>query len=209
MTVEFQNDPLWAQPVLSYTVASFAPPSLQQAAQPVQKALATIAGGADRLHLAPSPSLHISLYGIAPVRSDFDKEAYWRQEGAAALAELARFCASQPPITLRLHQLRATATAVIAVAESNEAIWDLRRRMAKILPPPPGGAVQYDLIHMTIARYAQAAALPADFAGRIAALPIDLLFPIETILVMRETIYPSLAYDTVAAHALSAAELVP
>jgi hypothetical protein len=208
MTDAFLGDPLWARPVLSYTLASFASDGFQQQVARILSRIAEIAGGPDHLHLPPLPTLHASLYGIAPVRSNFDKEAYWQAHGPRALAELVEFCAGQRAFALRLRRLRATPTAVIAVAEPEEAVWALRRRMAEALPPPPGGAVRYDLIHVTLARYAQPEKLPADFAMRIAACTIDLSFPIETIVVMRETVYPSLAYDTVAAQSLMTAEFV-
>ncbi|MFN4276127.1 MAG: 2'-5' RNA ligase family protein [Ferrovibrio sp.] len=207
MNTGFSLDSFWQQPARSYGVAALASAGTQAALQPVLTQVATIAAPCG-LCLVPPAHQHLSLYAAAPVRQDFDKDAYWAANAATVLAALRDWAAAQKPVTLRFTSLRATPTAVIAMAddraEAGAAVWSLRRRLAEVLPPPPGGAPRYDLIHLTLARYAAPSALPADFAARIAALPVDLEFPLRDVIVLRETRYPALEFDILATLPLGA-----
>lgn len=204
----FTGDPLWQQPALSYNIAAMADATVQAAAAPLVDVVVALAGGRELLHVAPLTALHLSLYGVAPVRSSFDKDAYWADVRALALSGLQQWTARQVAPVLRFRRLKATPAAVIAVAEPDDAIWSLRRAMAAALPPPPGGAPRYDLIHMTLARYAQPQALPAGFAAAVAAAPVALDFPVRRVILMRETQYPALAYETLSTQALRVPETV-
>lgn len=204
----FVADPLWGRKALSYTIVAFATPALQAEAAPVLQAIADAAATSRALLLTPAPTLHVSIYSVAPVRLDFDKEAYWRTHRDTVLTLLEDWCRVRPPGGLRFRALHALPAAVVGVAERNEAIWELRRRLAEALPPPPGGAPHYDMIHMTFARYAEPALLPADFAARIGAVPLDLVFRPDAVTAMGETVYPSLAYDRIAVMPFRAPEAV-
>jgi len=203
----FLGDPLWQQPARSYNVAAFADPDVQAEAAPLIDRIAALAGGREALLVTPLDKLHLSLYGIAPVRSSFDKDAYWTTARPLAAAVLQDWCARQAMPLLRFRGLKATPGAVIAVAEPDEAIWTLRRALAAALPPPPGGAPKYDLIHMTLARYARPQQLSADFAAAIAAQAIALDFPLRQVILMRETQYPALAFETMSTHTLRLPEM--
>lgn len=204
----FTEDPLWQRPAQSYNIAAMAPATVQAAAAPLLDAVAVAAGGHRHLHIAPLPALHLSLYTVAPVRSIFDKDAYWADVRPAALSVLRDWCAGHAAPLLRFRGLKATPAAVIAVADPDETVWALRRAMAAALPVPPGGAPKYDLIHMTLARYAQPQALPADFAATIAAMPVALDFPLRQVILMKETQYPSLGFETLLTQALRAPEMI-
>ncbi|WP_374466267.1 2'-5' RNA ligase family protein [Ferrovibrio sp.] len=201
MSGGFSLDPFWQQPARSYGVAALAPAGTQGALQPVLAQIAATAMPCG-LRLVPSSHQHLSIYAVAPVRQNFDKDAYWAANAAKVETELRAWAATLPPVMLRFSGLRATPTAVIAVAddssEAAEAVWGLRRHLAAILPPPPDGAPRYDLIHITLARYAAPDMLPPDFAARIAALPVDLEFPLQQVVLLRETRYPALEFDILA-----------
>lgn len=197
MSTGFSLDPFWQQPARSYGVAALAPAGMQAALPPLLAQIAAIAAPCG-LRLVPLQMQHLSIYAIAPVRQDFDKDAYWHANQAAAMAALRDWASAQKPVTLRFTGLRATSTAVIAVAEPDEAIWSLRRRLAVALPSPPGGAPHYNLIHVTLARYGAPDMLPPDFSTRISALSIDLRFPLRDVTVFREMRYPALEFDTLA-----------
>jgi hypothetical protein len=205
----FVRDQYWSQPLISYTVMQMLQPAAREACLRVLQQVAAIAGGADRLLIAPDETFHLSLYAIAPVRSDFDKDAWWAIHGDQALAVFRRWCDTQPAARLNFRELRATSTAVIAVAERNEAVWSLRRALRAEVPQPPGGTPNYDMIHMTLARYAQPEYLPADFAARVAALPLQLDVDLNAVTLMRETAYPLLGGAAVETHALNTPEKVP
>lgn len=204
----FLRDPHWSRPLLSYTVMALLQPAARAGCVQALQKIAAIAGAADHLLVAPPDTFHLSLYAIAPVRSDFDKDAWWAIHGPQALTVFRRWCDSQPAAVLRFHRLRATATAVIAIAEPDDAVWRLRRMMQADVPQPPGGTPQYDMIHMTLARFAAPDRLPADFADRIAALPLSIDVPLQDACVMRETAYPLLGGAPVESRALLAPEKV-
>lgn len=204
----FVRDPYWSQPLISYTVMAMLQPVARAACLRVLQQVSTIAGGTDRLLIAPAETFHLSLYAIAPVRSDFDKDAWWRIHGAQALAVFRRWCDTQPAALLKFRELRATSTAVIAVAEPHDAVWSLRRALRAEVPQPPGGTPNYDMIHMTLARYAQPEKLPADFGPSVAALPLQLDVDLNAVTLMRETVYPLLGGAPVETHALKTSEKV-
>jgi hypothetical protein len=204
----FIRDPYWSQPLISYTVMQMLQPAARAACLDVLRQVAEMAGGADRLLIAPAETFHLSLYAIAPVRSDFDKDAWWAIHGDRARTVLHRWCDTQPAAFLRFRELRATSTAVIAVAEPQDAVWSLRRALRAGVPQPPGGTPEYDMIHMTLARYAQPEKLPADFAARVAALPLQLDVDLNAVTLMRETAYPLLGGAPVETHALNTPEKV-
>jgi hypothetical protein len=200
------RDPHWARPLISYTVMNLLDAvSREQSLQAIRQ-VAAIAGSADHLLVAPAETLHLSLYAIAPVRSDFDKDAWWAVHGALALSVFRRWCDTQPATTLRFRELRATSTAIIAMAEHDDAVWTLRRMMRESVPQPPGGTPNYDMIHMTLARYARPDVFPADFAAQVAALPLLIDAPLHQASLMRETAYPLLGGAPLETRALLAPE---
>ncbi len=202
----FIRDQYWSQPLISYTVMQMLEPAAREACLAVLHQVSGIAGSADHLLIAPADTFHLSLYAIAPVRSDFDKDAWWQIHGETALAAFRRWCDAQPAAVLRFRKLRVTQTAVIAVAEPHDAVWNLRRMLRAEVPQPPGGTPNYDMIHMTLARYAQPDKLPADFATRVSALPLALDVRLFEATLMRETAYPLLGGKPVETHALKIPE---
>jgi hypothetical protein len=204
----FIRDQYWSQPLVSYTVMQLLDPAGRAACVEVLRLVSAIAGSADYLLIAPAETFHLSLYAIAPVRSDFDKDAWWQSHGEQALAVFRRWCTTQPATVLHFRELRVTQTAVIAVAEPHDAVWSLRRMLRADVPQPPGGTPNYDMIHMTLARYAQPEKLPADFAARVTALPLDLKVRLHDVALVRETAYPLLGGRPVETHMLQAPEKV-
>jgi hypothetical protein len=204
----FIRDQYWAQSLVSYTVMQMLEPAARAHCVEILHQVSGIAGSADHLLIAPADTFHLSLYAIAPVRSDFDKDAWWQIHGETALAAFRRWCDAQPATVLRFRELRVTQTAVIAVAEPQEAVWSLRRMLRAEVPQPPGGTPDYDMIHMTLARYAQPEKLPAEFAARVTALPLALDVRLFEPMLVRETAYPLLSGKPVETHRLKAAEKV-
>jgi hypothetical protein len=202
------RDPHWSRPLISYTVMALLDAAAREASQHAIARVAAIAGAADHLLVAPAETLHLSLYAIAPVRSDFDKDAWWAVHGDLALSVFRRWCDTQPATVLRFRQLRATSTAIIAIAETDDTVWALRRLMRAEVPQPPGGTPDYDMIHMTLARYARPEVFPADFVARVAALPLQIDVPLREPCVMRETAYPLLGGAAIETRALQAPETV-
>lgn len=206
---DFIRDPYWARPLISYTVMNLLDDAAREQSVQAVRQVAAIAGSPDHLLVAPPETFHLSLYAIAPVRSDFDKDAWWAEHGEQALSVFRRWCDTQTAVTLRFRQLRATSTAIIAIAEPEDAVWTLRRMMQAEVPQPPGGTPNYDMIHMTLARYARPDLFPADFATQVAALPLQIDAPLHQASLMRETAYPLLGGEPVETRLLRLPEKVP
>jgi len=204
----FVRDPYWAQPLISYTVMNLLDDTARKQSLQAVRQVAAIAGSLDHLLVAPAETFHLSLYAIAPVRSDFDKDAWWAEHGAQALSVFRRWCDTQAAVTLRFRQLRATSTAIIAIADSEDVVWSLRRMLQAEVPSPPGGTPNYDMIHMTLARYARPDLFPIDFAAQVAALPLQIDVLLQQASVMRETAYPLLGGQPVETRPLKAPEKV-
>lgn len=204
----FIRDQYWAQPLVSYTVMQMLEPAARAHCVEILHQVSSIAGSDSHLLIAPVETFHLSLYAIAPVRSDFDKDAWWQIHGEGALAVFRRWCAAQPATVLHFRELRVTQTAVIAAAEPHDAVWSLRRMLRADVPQPPGGTPNYDMIHMTLARYAQPEKLPEDFAARVTALPLTLDVRLFEPALVRETAYPLLSGKPVETHILKLAEKV-
>lgn len=198
----FMRDPYWSRPLVSYTIMQMLEPAARDTCIELLQRISAMAGGADHLLVAPPGTFHLSLYAIAPVRSELDKDAWWQIHGEQVLAVFRRWCETQPAAMVKFRALRVTSTAVIAVAEPEDAVWSLRRMMRQDVPQPPGGTPDYDMIHMTLARYAQPDRLPADFAARVAALSPAFDVPLREVTLMRETAYPLLGGKPVETHML-------
>jgi hypothetical protein len=74
------------------------------------------------------------------------------------------------------------------------------------LPPPPGLEHRhYDLVHTTLARFSDPRPVPAEVVQRIEATPVDLPVRVERLKIFRETLFPCLVGEELAAFRLRSA----
>jgi len=135
------------------------------------------------------------------VKGAFDKDAYWQSIARRSQGLLEELCAGHRTLELRFSRLKVTDTAIIATAtEETGLIEAIRERIVRDIPPPPGQKpILYDLIHTTLARYRTKASIPDEVIERIESLPIFIMAPVKQIRLVRETLFPCLVTDEIAA----------
>ena len=151
-------------------------------------------GGA--LHLTPPDALHITVLPLLDVgeRLSAPAAALWERHGAAWQGAIAQACAATPPFGLRFTRLRAYPRAVVALDEAN-ALASFRARLAVACGLPERPARIPGITHVTLARFRHPARVSVAEA-------LDVPVMVRTLRLVRETIYPTLAFETVAGFAL-------
>ena len=191
----------WATPCLSYNVQIDPSVDAVNALAALQAEVA--ASCAVSLHLVPVSTLHVSVYAIAPFHWETpDKEGYWQRVAPRCIDALRACCDARTPAPLRYTQLRVTPHAVIVTASDPSGIVEALRQQLRDLADPGVPTPRYDLVHTTLARFAESATLSASALRRIDTLPVSIEFEIEGVRIVRERVYPSLALDTIARFAL-------
>jgi hypothetical protein len=192
-------DDIWGLPCLAYHVQPSLEPETREAFEAVQRAIAE--HWPQPLHVGPKPGLHVTIYPLVTVKGDFDKDAYWQSIAQRSRGLLEDLCAGHRTLELRFSRLKVTDTAIIATAtEETGLIEAIRERIVRDSPPPPGASpIIYDLIHSTLARYRTKASISDDVVERIERLPVSITAPMRQIRLVRETLFPCLETDEIAA----------
>ncbi len=191
-------DTLYEKPCLAVHVQ----PHLDRDAQAGLRVLqqAAVSHWPEAFHEAPPQAFHVTIYPLVPTTEGFDKEAYWSRIAEPTLGLVEELCAGAMPLDLRFHRLKVTPVGVIAVAEDASGLVDrIRRRILESVPPPPGLEHRhYDLVHTTLARFADARPVPAEVVRRIEAEPVDFPVRVERLKIFRETIFPCIVGEELA-----------
>ncbi|MBA1156167.1 2'-5' RNA ligase family protein [Microvirga mediterraneensis] len=192
-------DDIWGQPCLAYHVQPSLEPETREAFAQVQRRFATL--WPEPLHVGPKPGLHVTIYPLVMVKGDFDKDQYWRSIARQARDLLEELCTGHRPLELRFSRLKVTDTAIIATAIEETGLIDaIRERIVNEIPPPPGRKpIIYDLIHTTLARYRTSMAIPDAMIECVESLPVAVAAPVRQIRLIRETLFPCLLTDEIAA----------
>ena len=195
-------DDIWGKDCLAYHVQPSLEPETRAAFEEVQRAFAEL--WPEPLHVGPGHGLHVTIYPLVTVKGGFDKDAYWRSIARQSQGLLEDLCAGHPTLELRFSRLKVTDTAIIATAtEETGLIEAIRERIVRDIPPPPGASpIIYDLIHSTLARYRTKASIPDHVVERIESLPVSITAPVRQIRLVRETLFPCLVTDEIAAFPL-------
>ncbi len=192
-------DDIWGQPCLAYHIQPSLEPRTRDAFEEVQRAFVEL--WPEPLHVGPRHGLHVTIYALVQVKGIFDKEAYWQGIAGQSRRLLEELCDGHQSLELRFSRLKVTDTAIIATAtEETGLIKAIRERIVRELPPPPGQKpIIYDLLHSTLARYRTGASIPDHVVERIESLPVSVTAPVRQIRLVRETLFPCLATDEIAA----------
>jgi hypothetical protein len=192
-------DDIWGLPCLAYHVQPRLEPETRTAFEAVQRAFVEL--WPEPLHVGPKHGLHVTIYPLVTVKGAFDKDAYWQRIARRSQGLLEELCTGHRTLELRFSRLKVTDTAIIATAtEETGLIEAIRERIVRDIPPPPGQKpILYDLIHTTLARYRTKASIPDDVVERIESLPVSIAAPVKQIRLVRETLFPCLATDEIAA----------
>ncbi|MFC1455810.1 2'-5' RNA ligase family protein [Microvirga arabica] len=192
-------DDIWGKPCLAYHVQPSLEPETREAFEEVQRAIAE--HWPEPLNVGPRHGLHVTIYPLVTVKGGFDKDAYWQSIARQSQDILEELCTGHPALELRFSRLKVTDTAIIATAtEGTGLIEAIRERIVRELPPPSGQKpIIYDLIHSTLARYRTRGSIPHDVVERIESLPVSITAPVARIRLVRETLFPCLVTDEIAA----------
>ena len=192
-------DDIWGLPCLAYHVQPSLEPETRKAFEVVQRAITEI--WPEPLHVGPEHGLHVTIYPLVPVKGAFDKDIYWQGIARQSRNLLEDLCAGHRALELRFFRLKVTDTAIIAIAaEESGLIEAIRQRIVSDIPPPPGHKpIIYDLVHSTLVRYRTKASIPRDVIDRIESLPVSIMAPVKQIRLVRETLFPCLVTDEIAA----------
>ena len=192
-------DDIWGKSCLAYHVQPSLEPETREAFEEVQRIIAD--RWPEPLNVGPKHGLHVTIYPLVPVKGAFDKDAYWQRIARQSQGLIEELCAGHQILELRFSRLKVTNTAIIATATEETGLIDaIRNRIVSDIPPPPGHKpIIYDLIHTTLARYPTRATIPNDVISRIESLPVSIMAPVTQIRLVRETLFPCLTTDEIAA----------
>jgi 2'-5' RNA ligase len=190
-------DSLWGRPCNAIHIQPHLTPDAQEALAAVQRELAAHWPGA--LHCAPPAAIHVTIYPVVRVPGRFDREAYWRMIESPTRALLRDVAAGAGAISLRFTGIRVMPAGIIAVAEDASGLIEtIRRRVVEALPPPPGHEpIRYDLVHVTLARFASSEPVPAAAVDQVEALPVSVEARVDRLKLTRETLFPCLIVEEI------------
>ncbi|WP_230531660.1 2'-5' RNA ligase family protein [Microvirga roseola] len=196
-------DDLWRQPSLAYHVQPVLSPETLRGLTGLQRNLAEF--WPTPLNLTPPEALHVTIYALVPVKGAFEKEAYWARIAGPIRDLLMGLCSGYGAMNLCFSRVKVTNSATVALAEDESGLIEAaRRRIAETIPPPPGSEpLRYDFIHTTLARYRTAVPVPEAAIRAAESLPFAIPARVETIRLVRETLYPCIATDEIASFPLA------
>ncbi|HZH52922.1 MAG TPA: 2'-5' RNA ligase family protein [Microvirga sp.] len=196
-------DTLYGKPCLAIHVQPHLAPEAQGKLHALQQAAVAHWSGA--FHETPPHAFHVTIYPLVPTTEGFDKETYWNEIAAPSLRLVEELGSGAGPLVLEFHKLKVTSVGIIAVAqEGSGLIARIRDRILATVPPPPGLEHRhYDLVHTTLARFNDPCPMPAEVLRRIETIPVDLPIRVERLKIFRETIFPCLVGEELAAFPLS------
>ena len=197
-------DDMWGRQCLAYNIQAVIPGGLAGALASIQQELGRIELPA--FNPCPRETLHISIFALVPVRSAAaGKKEYWENVSSKAVADLEGLCRGRRAMAVGFDELRVTPTAIIAAAHVvPELIAGIRSHYSAWPAHPGWSRPQYDIIHVTLARFAATARVPDALVREVTARPISLAAHISRLQLVRETIYPSLKAEVLAAFDLEA-----
>lgn len=195
MTRRFEADPLYGRSCESYQLQI-----VLSAADGLLRAQRALAGpAAAGLHVIPADALHVTVLPLieASERLAGPKAEAWVRHGPAWRSAIAAACTGLRPLRLRFTRLRIDARAVIALDETNP-LAGLRQVLAARCGLPERAVRVPAVTHATLLRVRTPAAvrLPDTLP------PLSAEVPVRSLRLVRETVYPSLAVETLAAFAL-------
>ena len=187
----------WGQPCLSYLLCIRPDAAAQTGLAAVQD---EVAGPESSLRRLPPHALHFSVAWLLGVHQRFNqpKDELWAQYGPRWLDTLHAALAALPPFTLRLRELAATDTAVIAIADAPNPVTALRAQLADALPRPWDLPLSRgEFVHTTLFRYGSPLTAPEALLERVAGAAVNLHVGVHEIVLIREIVFPSLGFQTI------------
>jgi hypothetical protein len=187
----------WGMPCLGYLLCLLPDPAAAAAFASIQDSILALEPSLLR---QPTAALHSSIAWLLPVGRDFDepKDETWQRHGADWLKVISCVTDATAPLRLSYRHLVVSDAAIIAVAQEPNLISELRRAVVAALGLPWPIAYSSDnIVHTSLFRYGGPLADPAGLLQRLAGADITVATDVSELLVVRETSYPTLAYEIV------------
>lgn len=198
-----QRDELLGSPCLSYQVQFRLPSDARSAFAKLSSQLRkSVPSG---LWIAPPETLHVTCYSLVSACDDtYDKDQYWRDTSSLAVESLRRIVLQVPAFRLRFGAIRATDRAVVVLADHEPSVAMARTSFSTSIPQPGASPPQhYDTIHASLCRYEDPTSIPSDLPRIVADLRPNIPAEIDTLMLVRETIYPSIKNETLLSASLA------
>jgi hypothetical protein len=191
-----QSDPLLGRSCLSYQLQFCLPTEARAALADISSQLARhVPSG---LWLAPVETLHVTCSSLISPRDDWhDKDQFWSRISPLVAESLRQIELQVPAFRLHFGALRVTDRAIVVLADHEPCVAHARAIVARLMPSPETKLqLQPDTIHASLCRYSEAARLPRDLPDLAADCQPDIWADIDTMVLVRETTYPSLRVET-------------
>jgi hypothetical protein len=143
-------------------------------------------------------TLHVTCSSLISPRDDrHDKDQFWSRISPFVAESLRQVELRVPAFRLHFGALRVTERAIVVLADHERCVARARAIVARLIPSPETRSqLQPDTIHVSLCRYSEAASLPNDLRDLAAGHRPDIWTEIDTLLLVRETTYPSLRVET-------------
>ena len=155
-------------------------------------AQARLAGQGAALRVMLPETLHITVLPLIDVQELLSEPAaaLWRRHATAWHRAIEEACRTARPFRLRFNRLRVFPRAIVALDDANP-LAAFRAGLAAACGLPERPARIPGITHVTLARFRHAARVSVAEA-------LDAPVEVRSLRLVRETIYPTLAFDTVA-----------
>jgi hypothetical protein len=185
----------WGQPTLGYILMFRPDPAAVAGLVAVQD---MVLAAEPSLLRQPASQLHNSVAWLLGTQAEFGrpKDEIWQERGDDWLKIIAGMTDVTSPMRLRFRTIVMTSAAVIAIAEEPSPVAQFRRELTAALGLDwPITYESLGVVHVTLLRYRQPLADPAALLSRISAASISVETEIDELILVRETVYPTLDYE--------------
>jgi len=185
----------WGQPTLGYILMFRPDPTAVAGLGAVQD---MVLAAEPSLLRQPASQLHNSVAWLLGTQTEFGrpKDEIWQERGDDWLKIITGLTDETGPMRLRFRKIVMTSAAVIAIADEPNPVADFRRELTAALGLDwPITYESLGVVHVTLLRYRQPLADPAALLERISAASISVETGIDELILVRETVYPTLDYQ--------------
>lgn len=146
----------------------------------------------------PRSSLHVSIDWPLEVEYEYAraKASLLEEHRTAWVAGLEQIVAGAAPLTLHYRWVVVTNSAVIALAEPNKAVTQLRNAIRAELSFPQPVRPTATIVHTTLFRFSAGLDGPESFLKATAAVELDVTTTVRALVLSEELVYPSLTTRT-------------
>lgn len=187
----------WGQPAVGYVLIFRPDPAASAAFGSLQEQVLAFEPALLR---QPESQLHTSIAWLLPVSREFGlhKDEIWAEHGEDWLKIVSAITDATPPVRLCYQRLVVTDAAIVAVAEVPNPVAGFRRELTADLGLD--WPITYDsveIVHTSLFRYRQRLDDPSGLLRRLESMPIAVETEASELLMVRESVYPTLDYQVV------------